>query len=157
MSYQTGSLLGVDLDRTTTTAEFALGTTVAVTDGGEAVYVQASGAITQFDAVAIDENYQAAALTKALADAGHDIGAAQVAFTDDHFGWVHKNGTNISIRCAAACEPDVALYTTGNAGILDDTSASQTKISGLVAVTTASSGVTSLEVIMTYPVADQPE
>jgi hypothetical protein len=150
MTFATSGCVGVDFTATPTTAGFDLGTRVLGSDGTEWVYVQASGAITQYDAVGIDENYQAAALTKAIADDGHQIGFAQVAFTDNDYGWVATRGSNISVRVAASCAADVALYTTATAGVLDDTSTSQTNIDGVVAVAAvATAGET--EVIASFP------
>lgn len=156
MAHLTDGTIGVDLTRTSSTPEFALGETHKGTDNTEWTYVQANGAITQYDAVGIDENFQAAALTKALADAGHQIGFAQVAFTDDYYGWVARTGSNIKCRLKNACAADVSLYTTASAGMLDDTDASQTKISGVVAVTISSASGDDEEIIATYPFADQP-
>ena len=135
--------------------EHPLGMRVTGPDGTEWMYVHASGAITQYDAVGIDENYEAAALTKAIADDGHTVGFAQVAFADNAFGWVALRGSNINVRLAASCAADVSLYTTSVAGVLDDTSASQTKINGVTAVVAATAGVTARELIAsTYPYAE---
>lgn len=154
MAYATSGMIGVDLSQTTTTQDHTLGTTASGTDNSDWVYVQAGAAITQYDALAIDENYQAVALTKALADAGHSVGFAQVAFANDEYGWVATKGSNITCRVAGSCAADVQLYTTGNAGILDDTSASQTAIRGVVAVTTnGTTAASTSEVIATYPSA----
>jgi len=148
MAFTTSGVLGVDFTLTPTTAEFDLGTCVMGTDGTKWVYVQASGAITQYDAVGIDENYQAAALTKALADAGHQVGYAQVAFADNDYGWIACAGSNVSVRVAASCAADVALYTTATAGVLDDTSASQTKLLGAVIVTAGTSAAVSAREVL---------
>lgn len=162
--YSINPIAGVDLATTkagTGTsfdegAEFPLGTRVSGPDGTEWMYVHASGAITQYDAVGIDENFEAAALTKAIADDGHTIGFAQVAFTDNDFGWVALRGSNINVRLAASCAADVSLYTTSTAGVLDDTSASQTKVNGVVAVAAATNTVSSREALAsTYPYAEQ--
>lgn len=157
MTYITSGIIGVSLTTTTagtTTdgadAKFTLGQRASGSDNTEWVYVQASGAITQYDAVGIDENFQAAALTTAIADDGWQIGFAQVAFADNEFGWVCSRGANISARVAASCAADVALYTTATAGVLDDASTSQTKIDGVVAVT-AVTAAAATEVIATYP------
>ncbi|MGI9383869.1 MAG: hypothetical protein ACR2PO_12010 [Methyloligellaceae bacterium] len=153
-------LAGVDLTATpagTGTSsdegnEFPLGTRVMTADAGEYIFVHASGAITQYDAVGIDENFEAAALTKAIADDGHIVGFAQVAFADNDFGWVAHRGSNISVRLAASCAADVTLYTTATAGVLDDTAASQTAVNGVVAVAAASAGgVSTKEIIATNP------
>lgn len=144
------NLHALDLTATPTTPTQPLGTRVIATDNQEYVYVQASGAITQYDAVGIDENYQAAALTKAIADDGHTIGFAQVAFADNDYGFVATKGSNIEVRVAINCAADVALYTTGTAGVLDDASTSQTKIDGIVAVA-AVTAATNTEIIATQP------
>ena len=151
MTYVTSGTLGVDFAATPTTADHTLGTCVAGSDGTEWVYVQANGAIAQYDAVGVDENYQAAALTKAMADDGYVIGAAQAAFADDDYGWVATKGSNVKVNLLTLCAADVALYTSATAGKLDDTSTSQTKIDGIVAVTGGVTGTTATEVIMTHP------
>ncbi len=148
-------MLGVDFTATPTAAGFDLGTRCNSPDA-EYVYVKASGAITAGDAVAIDEDYLAVALTKALADVGHTIGFAQVAFTADDYGWVALRGRSINCRLASACALDVALYTTGTAGVLDDISTSQTRIQGVRSVTTITNGAAS-EIIANYPqIAEAP-
>jgi hypothetical protein len=142
-------MLGVDFTATPTTAAFDVGTRCNSPDA-EYVYVHASGNITAGDAVAIDEDFEAAALTKSLADVGHTIGFAQVAFTDNDYGWVALRGRSINCRLASACALDVALFTTGTAGVLDDISTSQTKIQGVRSVTTITNGAAS-EIIANYP------
>lgn len=159
MAYLTDGKIGINLTDTTagtTTdgadAKFSLGLRATGTDGSVWVYVQAGAAITQYSWVAIDENYQAVMGTKALADAGHQVGFAQVAFSDNDFGWVcvHAPG-NITVRLLASCAADVQLYTTGTPGALDDTSASQTLIRGVVAVAAATNTASNREAIAVYP------
>lgn len=151
MATNTSAVLGVDLTDTPSANDkgHSLGQRVTGSDNTEWVFVQANGAITQYDTVGIDEDFQAAALTKAMADDGWQIGFAQVAFADNDYGWVAVRGTNIRARGAAACAADVPLYTTSTAGVLDDTSASQTKIEGVVFIATTSA--TDGEIIATFP------
>lgn len=160
MAYVTSGMIGVDLTKktagTTTDgagAEFALGTRVTATDGSEWVYVQAGEAISQYMWVAIDENFQAVKGTKALADAGHEVGFAQVGFSDNDMGWVCVHGKNITVTVLASCAADVQLYTSGTAGKLDDTSGSQTLIRGVVLVTAATNTASNRECIAIYPSA----
>lgn len=161
MAYVTSGMVGIDLTKktagTTTDgagAEFALGTRVTATDGSHWVYVQAGAAITIASWVAIDENHQAVMGTKALADAGHQVGFAQVAFADNDMGWVCVHGPgNINVRALASCAADVQLYTSGTAGALDDTSASQTLIRGVVLVAAATNTASTRECIAVYPSA----
>jgi hypothetical protein len=160
MAYITTNMAGVNLSTTytgTTTdganAPFKLGTLVEGTDGSRWVFVQAGAAITQYYTVAIDENFQAVHITSTLAKAGYGVGFAQVAFSDNDFGWVcvHAGG-NISVRLAASCAADVQLYTTATAGVLDDTATSTAcLLRGVVAVVAASNTASTREAIAIYP------
>lgn len=158
-SYATDGSLGVDITLKTTgtttdgeNAIFKLGSTVVMDDGAIFQYVQAGGAITQYDCVGIDENFQATALTNANAIAGYGIGFAQVAFANNNLGWVCIHGKNITCRVKANCAKDVGLYTTSTAGVLDDTSKSgTTKVNGVAAVAAVGTSAGSVEVIANYP------
>ena len=152
MATQTTGLLGVTLTDTPTTQAIQLGTKVSTDDNGTYLYVQANGAITQYDAVGVDENYQAASLTTAMADDGWMIGFAQVAFADNDYGWVALTGSNINVAVLASCAADTALYTTSTAGTLSSTTnTSGTKIDGVVAVVSAGTAATTTEIIATWP------
>lgn len=168
MGYVTDGQLGIDLTRVTagtTTdgedSEFTLGTTAKGTDGQEYVYVQAGAAIsTTTDepyALAIDENYQAVKLTKALVQAGHAVAwAPEQIIADNAFFWAIKRGSNFNIKVGVSCAADISLYTTATAGVLDDTSGgSHVVVQGVVIVTaastSASAGSTVREAIATWP------
>lgn len=145
----TSAVAGVDFYNTKTDAQFAVGTEVTGSNGTEWVYVQASGAITQYHAVAVDESFQAASLTKALADVNHTIAFAQAAFADNEYGWVCKRaGGSEKVLVKASCAADGPLYTSASAGVLDDASASQTLIDGVCVVTTATASGTQAEVVI---------
>jgi hypothetical protein len=153
MAVVTSGLLGVNIEETPSSNSrgHALGTLVQGTDSQEYLYVLAGSAITQYQVVGVDENYSAYPLTKAMADDGWHIGAAQVAFASGDYGWVAVRGSNVTIKVLGACAADVALYTSGTAGSLDDTATSQTKIDGIVLVTAAATAASSRESIMTFP------
>lgn len=165
MTYATDGTLGVDLDATTagTTTDgedavFPLGMIVTAPDGQEYMYVQAGSAITQYHTVSIDENYQAVPITTTLNNAGYRVGFAQVAFSDNDFGWVALRGSNISILVAASCNADVPLFATATAGVLDDAGATTTdKITGVVAIAGSTTGTAkAVEVLATWPQANSP-
>ena len=150
-------VIGVKLYEVATAAKFDVGTKVNGTDNTEWVYVQASGAITAYDVVAIDEDYTARAVSSALAGAGHAPGFAQQAFADDEYGWVAVSGANILVRAASSCTADALLYvgTTGlSNGVVDDASASgRVTLQGVVLVTAnTSSTTTALECIAKSPI-----
>lgn len=134
----------------------ALGTEVTAMDGNGNTatfrFVQAEETITQYDFVGIDENNEASPITAAIAGDGWDIGVAQVAVTDTYYFWAAMRGNGINGRVDASCAADTALYTTGTAGVLSSTtSTSGTKIDGVVAVASAGTSATNVEIIATYP------
>lgn len=150
----TSGLLGVNIAETPSTNArgHALGTRVMATDGQEYLYVLAGSAITQYNVVGVDENYNAYPITTAIAGDGWTIGAAQVAFASGDYGWVCTKGSNVSITVLGACAADVALYTSATAGKLDDTATtSLVKIEGIVLVTAAATAASTRECIMTSP------
>lgn len=135
------TLIGVDLANTTAgtttdgaNAQFQLLLNYTHSDGSQWIYVQAGEAISAYDVLGVDRTGQAMKLTKALADAGRIIAVAQIAFSDNDFGWVcTRAGTTArKVKVLASCPPDVRLYTTGTAGSLDNTDASQTAVFGIV-------------------------
>lgn len=133
----------------------ALGDTSIGNAGAKALYVKASEAITQYDAVAIDENYAASKLTRALALVGHTIGWNQSSgvVTNDCF-WAYVAGP-VSGRVTANVAADAALYirTGSTAGVLDDlVTASGTLINGVVAVSANAGAATATRgLLLTYP------
>lgn len=150
----TNGIIGARLTDTSDTARFKVGTQATATDGSQWVYVKATTALTIYDCCVIDEDFNAAPITKALLDTGLRVGFAQVAFTINYYGWVALSGSNILCRLAGLCAPDVALYTSATAGVLDDSSTSQTKVKGVVAITTAATATTNIEVMASWPLAD---
>lgn len=151
MAFVTSGQVGINLTATTagtTTdgedAQYKLGTVVEGSDNGQWVYVQAGEAISTTTstpyALAIDENFQAKKITKALAVAGHKVAfAPPVAIADNDFFWAQTRGSNFNIKVAVSCAADITLWTTATAGVLDDTSgASHVAVFGVVLVTAAS-------------------
>ena len=129
---------------------FGLGDRFCDHEGNEFCYVQANGAIAQYEFVGIDENYQAAPLTAAMAGDGWMVGAAQVAFADNEYGFICMRGTNVSGNVLANAAADTVLRTSATAGSLDDNTTG-TQIDGVVAVTARGTSNGEVEVIMTFP------
>lgn len=149
------SLAGANAANTTTTKEHALGTVAMGSDGTEWVYCISSGAITQYQCVGINEDYDAYSMTTALSVQSDRVGFAQVAFAAGEYGWVATRGTNIKVRTKASAAADTQLWTTASAGVLDDaTAASALKIDGIVLVAaagTAANGAAGIEVKASWP------
>lgn len=119
-------MAGINLDATSTDKEFALGTEVCGTDSSGNysaiyMYVRADAAITQYDAVKIDDDYECTPITTAISGAEPTaVGIAQVAFADAEYGWVVVKGSG-TVNVLSSAAADVKLYTTTTAGSLDDT------------------------------------
>jgi hypothetical protein len=152
MAYINDGTIGVNLTERDTTPQFEIGET-HTGSGSTWRYVKSTAAITAGDYVAIDENGNAVAGTKTLVDAGDLIGFAQIAFTTSTYGWVALNAgaADVSVRAKGSCAADTTLYTSGTAGILDDSSTSQTRIDGIVLVTAAATGTSLREIKGTWP------
>jgi hypothetical protein len=144
MTYNTTPLMGVDITTaTSTTPEWAVGGKVDLNDGGQAVYVKASSAITAGDVLLISGAGAAVPITTALTDAGtttaHQyIGVAHVTIASASYGWACLKGIpTAGINVAASCVRGSPLYTTSTAGQLDDTSSSSHLIAGIEITATA--------------------
>ena len=118
MTHSIASFAVPSLTYTSTDPQIAVGTVVKGTDNSEFVYVQADGAIAQYAAVAVDAG-EASELTATNAITGVDIGAAQVAFAANEYGFVQTRGS-FSVLGAASAVTDVQLYATATAGVVDD-------------------------------------
>lgn len=131
---------------------FAVGTKTRGSDATEWTYILASSAIAQYDFVGIDEDFNAAPLTDAMALDGWFIGIAQVAIASTYYGWVATQGTNISGRVGASTTVDVALWTTATAGTLAGSNTVGSKIDGLVNVAANTLTVSAaVQIIATFP------
>lgn len=120
--------------RVTTTPEFALGTQVEVS-GATYEYIKAGGALSQYYTYIIASTGIATdAVTHALTGGASPpqvlrLGVPQVAFASGDYGWAARAG-KFTARVLTLCAAGARLYTSGTAGALDDTSSTQTLISG---------------------------
>src|SRR5688500_16650838 len=137
MAYSHSTLIGGNFDETTSDKKWAVGQEVPV-NNGTAVYVSAGSTISQFNAVIIDSNGGAVPVTTTNAATSKRVGFAQVSIASGYFGWVHTSGMGLRVSLAANCAPNVPLYTTATAGVLDDAVVSEGLILGIVATTSIS-------------------
>jgi hypothetical protein len=148
------SPIGADVANVHTTAQFKLGTRGYGDDGSEWVYVQASGAITQYDAVGIDEDFQADQVDSTVGGAAWLPGFAQVAFADNDYGWVATRGSNLYVRAKnVSADSQLAVGSTGvSAGVLSVSATGSVRLNGVVVITTAgSTAAHNVEIIATAP------
>ena len=139
----TSSLIGANLTRTSTAAEFAIGTLVTATDGGIYQYVQASEAISQYGVVAIyGDTGTVRLLETSIATAAgilnsRAVGFAQTSIASASYGWVARSG-KVIFAVLDDCAAGVRLFTTATAGSLDDATISEGYVAGTQLTTTSS-------------------
>lgn len=146
--FATSGLAGANLDVTSVTQQFALGTRIAGNSGTTWVYVQADGAVDDNDVVSIDETFQATPVTIASAIDGGQLAVAQCAFADNEYGWVALNGGALTVAVSGTSTVSVAIYIGTVSGHLSTTASSAT-VAG-IAIQTASStstGVSSTAIV----------
>lgn len=152
----TSALAGANLSSSDgTTARFRLGTRALGAYGTEWVYCIASGAITAYQLVGINEDYDAFPMTSALSVQSDMLGFAQYAIASSAYAWIPVRGANIKVRTKASAVADTQLWTTASAGVVDDaTAAGALKIDGVVLVSsasTAANGAAGIEVKAAFP------
>jgi hypothetical protein len=142
-------MIGVSLEYTDASPSFAVGTTVNLSDGGQAVYVRASSDVAQYSAVSVRVDNTVVPITTTNSANSKVVGFAQASIASAYYGWVQIGGKPV-VKLAASCLPAVPLYTTATAGTLDDAVVSGGLVAGIVALTTAS-GATALTCVAGYP------
>jgi len=133
----------------TSIAGFTPGTVVNLSDGGQAVYVCGLSEISQYACVIIDASAKAQMITTTRAVGMKRIGFAQCSIASGFYGWVQTGGAPLC-NLAANCAPNVPLYTTATAGVLDDATVSAGMVAGTVAVNTISNA-TAVTLVAGYP------
>jgi len=149
MTVSTSNVIGVALGNTDPSAQFNLGTTVNLDDGGQAVYVQAASTVATYAAVAVRVDNSVVPLTTTNSASSKAVGFAQVSIASASYGWVQLGGKP-RVNVAVACQPNVPLFTTATAGVLDDATVTAGLVAGLVATTSAASA-SAVTCIAGYP------
>lgn len=150
MTFIIDGTLGVKVDRVDASAAFSLGIHKPGNEASEWMYIQAASGISQFDAVMINQSSKAVPLTTTNAASSKAVGFAQTSIASASYGWVALAGNNIKVRLATNCAPNVRLYTTGAAGVLDDAIVSAGLVQGVNATVTISNA-TAVRIIAHNP------
>ena len=134
----------------TTSPLYELGSESVGENNTRWMYVKASGAIKQYDCVAITETFVASSISNTLAKKGYYVGFAQVAFADGEYGWVAMKGTGIQARVKGVVSRSSKVYcpasASGSAGVLRTSATARIKLAGIVTVTTSSGSSKTVEV-----------
>jgi hypothetical protein len=149
MSISVSNMIGVSLEYTDTSPSFALGTTVNLSDGGQAVYVRAASTVATYAAVSVLVDNTVVPLTTTNSAASTAVGFAQASIASAYYGWVQLGGKP-RVSVLVGCQPNVPLFTTATAGSLDDATVTGGLVAGLVATTSAASA-SAVTCIAGYP------
>ena len=150
MSFITDGTLGVKVDRVDVSAAFSVGIRKPGNEASEWIYIEVASGISQYDAVMINQSSKAVPLTTTNAASSKMIGFAQTSMASASYGWVALQGNNIKVKLAANCAPNVRLYTTATAGVLDDAIVSAGFVEGVNATVTISNA-TAVRIIAYNP------
>ena len=149
MTVSTSNVIGVALGNTDPSPQFNQGTTVDLDDGGQAVYVKAASTVATYAAVSVLVDNSVVPLTTTNAAASKAVGFAQVSIASASYGWVQIGGKP-RVNVFTACQPNVPLFTTATAGVLDDATVTGGLVGGIVATTSAASA-SAVTCIAGYP------
>lgn len=133
-TFCTDGTLGVNILEVQSAPLHGVGTVVSLSDGGEAVYVQALSEISAYAYALAYANGTAQMATTTLAGNCKRGGWAQVSIPSAYYGWLQISGTPKG-NLAANCDDNVFLYTTATSGVLDDATVSG--VGGLIAFSTS--------------------
>ena len=153
-----GSSRGVNYKTTFTGTDVALPASLLQrgnNEKGEFIFVQANGAIAQYNAVGVTGAGQAADLTTTTYASSAVIGFAQVAVADDEYFWLwvgKGGGTDSGIKgnVAASYAAYAAMNTTTTDGVVDD--AATKIIGGVVGLTTDGGSGSAVELMAAGPI-----
>lgn len=148
----TAGFAGVNLRGTDgTTAQFGLGTGIESANGDWS-YIQANGAITAGDLVAISITGTGTRATPALAATGQQLAFAQYSFLDTEYGWVVTGGGNpLTVNVSATSTLQAVLYVAATSGKLSTTASSGTLAGISLQTASTTAVVAAFTAIVTWP------
>lgn len=158
MTISNSSIIGVDLDSTSTTQLFALGTHVQGSNNSEWVYVQIGAtAVTAYKAVAFNNAYTCgmASVTDLLN--GLQIGVAQTAMATGSFGWVAIRGNSLGVLGSSSVTATAQGIFLHGTGLVDNAVSASGTLAGISFVSVAqTAGVTVSGCLLSWPRGGAP-
>jgi len=157
--YVTSSVIGVDLNSTSTTALFALGATVEGSDGTLWEYVTASTSVSAYAVVAISTSGTCGMASVLDAVSGLQLAVAQNAFAANDYGWVPIRGTGggtnqMRVLCSSTMSGGNALYFGSRTGVVSIQAPGSATAQGITVYGASGSDhatTTSLAAVITWP------
>ena len=106
--------------------------------GYEYIFVKAGSTVPANHAAVVTETHEALQITNIRTDRGDRVAIAFERLNDGRYGWLCIYGTG-DLFVQANCAANTTLYTSGDAGVLDDSAAGQQQVSAIT-LTTARGG-----------------
>jgi len=159
-NYVTQSMIGVDLNNSSATALFAVGTHVLGTNGTEYVYVHSATSVSALTMVAINTvSYTAGMASGTDLTAGSQFAFAQGAISAQAYGWVALRGVGLTCACtgSATAPTGVGIHIgsesskTGTLCILGSASGTLAGVQITDATLSTSTGVGYVTLNVTWP------
>lgn len=142
------------LNRTDVDPVVPIGTRGKLSDGGEAIYVQALSEISTYACAVIAEGFTGQMSTTTLVTEATGtsalLGWAQTSIASAYYGWLQLTGRPLG-NLATNCADRVSLFTTATSGVLDDAVVSIGYAPGVWAATTISNA-TAVTLMIQSPV-----
>lgn len=134
------NIVGANLASDSTTPLFGVGDVFEDYNGNVYVYVKATSAIAQYDAVTYDETFSTtvAPVSSSNDARGDKLGVAPVAIASGSYGWLQIYGP-CTLTVLGSCAANVELATTATAGSLDDATTTGFIVAEGIFVTAANS------------------
>lgn len=123
MAYATGSLIGADLNNTSTTQLFALGQTTLANNGARYMYVYFATAVTAYCAVCVTTGFTATSGGTTNLLAGMNLAWTQATAANADYGWVAYEGHVGVMTSGSATATPQGVYlpgASGTAGIISN-------------------------------------
>lgn len=142
MAWITDGKIGVNLELTTSVAQYTLGTMATGTDGTAFEYIYAQEALSAYGVVAIYSGGSARLMETSIATAAGalkctKVGIVQTSIASGYYGWALRQGKAI-FNVADDAAAGALLFTTATAGVVDDATVSGALVLGLYLTTTSS-------------------
>ena len=160
--YVNSSQVGVNLNASSATQDYQLGSIITASDGSVWQYAQAGTTVSAYSVVAI--NGSGSMNMAVLADlnganAGMQLAVSQYAFAPAEYGWVPVHGVGGStgtfkVKVSGSVSAGLVLYIGTASGNITITGATSGTVEGIAVVTamdTANTAVTAAPCIITWP------
>lgn len=152
----TSSVIGVDLNNSSTTQLFALGTKVMGSQNSEWVYVQTATSVTAYKAVAYNGAFTAGMASGADFISGqHEVAWPQTSAAASEYFWACRRGDSVGVMCTGSVSVGTQLFLAASStptGILSISASASGTIYGISLNTVNQTATATIQsAVITWP------